>query len=114
MFNMDYELSQYTLGDMLYFPHGDGIAYVCPLEEEWQYEAFCFWEQLTGERTSDWEGIKASHIHNPTIHSVHRILANTIFGRINNGRVNFKEFFFLHAAFAPTRVNPTPFRSAHL
>lgn len=34
IFNRDYELSQDTLGDMLYFPHGNGIAYACPLEEE--------------------------------------------------------------------------------
>lgn len=44
MFNVDYKLSQDTLGDMLHFPHGNGIDYACPLEEEWQYEAFRFWE----------------------------------------------------------------------
>lgn len=114
MFNMDYEFSQDTLRDMLHFPHGNGIAYACPLEEEWQYDAFYFWEQLTCERTSDWEGLKSSHIHSPAIRYVHRILANIIFGRINNGMVNSKELFFLHTAFAPTRVNATPFMLAHL
>ncbi|KAI5414744.1 hypothetical protein KIW84_040275 [Lathyrus oleraceus] len=48
MFNRDYKLSQDTLGDMLHFPHGDDITYACPSEEEWQYEAFRFLEQLTG------------------------------------------------------------------
>lgn len=67
---------------------------------------------MTSERTSDWEGLKALHIHNPTIRYVHRILANTIFNQINNGRVNSKELFFLHAAFASTRVNTTPFMLA--
>lgn len=80
LFNRDYELSQNIIGDMLHFPHGNCIAYECPLEEEWQYEAFRFWEQLTSERTFDWEGLKASHIHNPTICFVHRIFANTFLG----------------------------------
>lgn len=44
LFNRDYELRQDTIGDMLHFPHENGIAYACPLEEEWQYEAFRFWE----------------------------------------------------------------------
>lgn len=114
LFNRDYELSQDTIGDMLHFPHGNGIAHACPLEDEWQYEAFRFKEQLIGERTSGWEGLKASHIHNPTICYVHRILANIIFDRINNGRVNSKELFFLHAAFTPTRVNVTLFMMAHM
>lgn len=100
------------MGTCCIFP--SRIAYACPWEEEWQYEAFHFWKQLICERTSNWEGLKASHTHNPSIHHVHHILANTIFGRINNGRVNSKELFFLHAAFASARVNATPFTLAHL
>lgn len=33
LFNKDYELSQDTIGDILHFPYGNGIAYACPLEE---------------------------------------------------------------------------------
>lgn len=98
MFNKEYEFSQDHIADLLHFTHGDGIACEGLLEGEWKIEVFRFWEQLTSEATSDWEGLKSTSIHNPTMRYLHRILANTIFGRVNNGKVNSKELFFLHSA----------------
>lgn len=114
MFNREYEFSQNCIVALQHFPHGDGITCEGPLEGEWKIEAFHFWELLTGEATSDWEGLKFASIHNLAIRYLHCILANTIFGQVNNGRVNSKKLFFLYSALTQTRVNATAFMLAHM
>ena len=64
--------------------------------------------------TLNWEGLNASLIHKLAICYFHCILESTIFGRINNHKVNSKELFFLHCIFTPTRINATPFLLAHI
>ncbi|KAI5388012.1 hypothetical protein KIW84_073922 [Lathyrus oleraceus] len=83
MFNRDYTFSQDHMANIFSFPHGDEYACKAPLESEWEASALDFWRQLTGKTTTDWEGLKATAIQNPVIRYLHRILANTIFGRKN-------------------------------
>lgn len=45
---------------------------------------------------------------------MHCVLAYALFGRVNNGKVNSKELYFLHYALTQTRVNLNPFMLAQL
>lgn len=114
MFNVSYEFIQDQITDLLHFPHGEGWACEGPLESDWALDVFRFWQRLSDETTTDWEGLKSTYIHNPSIRYLHRILAYTIFGRENNGKVNSKELYFLHCALAVAQVNPTPLMLSHM
>ncbi|KAI5401002.1 hypothetical protein KIW84_065730 [Lathyrus oleraceus] len=114
MFNKDYTFSQGHMANIFSFPHGDEYACQAPLEREWEANALDFWRLLTGKTTSDWEGLKATAIQNPTIRYLHRILAKTIFGRENNGNLNSRDLFLIFCALSATKVNPTSFLLVHL
>lgn len=113
MFNRNYDISQDQMANLFSFPHGDKYACQHPLESEWESNALDFWQQLTGKTTTDWEGLKATAIHNPATRYLHRILANSIFGRENIGNVNSRDRFLIYCALSKTKVNPRPFLLAH-
>lgn len=79
MFNVSYEFNQDNIVGLIHFPHGEGWAYEGPLEREWALDAFRFLQRISGETITDWEGLKSTCIHNPTIRYLYRILAYTIF-----------------------------------
>ncbi|KAI5436546.1 hypothetical protein KIW84_022878 [Lathyrus oleraceus] len=83
MFNRSYAINQDQLADLLSFPHGDKFACQHPLESEWESIALDFWQQLTGKTTTDWEGLKATNVQNPSIRYLYHILASNIFGQDN-------------------------------
>ncbi|KAI5439610.1 hypothetical protein KIW84_025118 [Lathyrus oleraceus] len=85
MFNRSYDISQNQRAELFSFPYGDEYAFQHPLEREWESNALDFWQQLTDKTTTDWEGLKATTIHNPTIRYLHRILTSAIFDRENTG-----------------------------
>lgn len=114
MFNRNYEISQAQIADLFLFPHRDEYACQQPLESKWESNALEFWNQPIGKTTTDWEGLKATTIRNPSIRYLHRILASTIFGRENTGNVNYIDFFLIYRALSETKVNPTSFLLAHL
>ncbi|KAI5428537.1 hypothetical protein KIW84_033501 [Lathyrus oleraceus] len=68
MFNRSYAINQDQLADLLLFPRGDEFACQHTLEREWESNTLDFWQQLMGKTTTDWEGLKATAIQNPTIH----------------------------------------------
>lgn len=98
MFNRTYAINQDQLTDLLSFLHGDDFACQHPLERYLESSALKFWQKLTGKTTTDWEGLKATAIQNPIIRYLHRILANTIFGRENTGNGNSKDRFLIYCA----------------
>lgn len=114
MFNRDYTFSQDHMANIFSFPHGYEYTCQTPIESEWRSNALDFWRQLTGKTTTDWEGLKATAIQNPSIRYLHHILANTIFGRENTGNVNSRDLLFIYRALSSTKVNPTPFLLAHV
>ncbi|MCI08018.1 hypothetical protein A2U01_0029089, partial [Trifolium medium] len=107
MFNKEYDLSINRMAGLLGFPYGDDVACEAPIETE----VGPFWEQLTGHTTNTYV---ASMIHNPAIRYFRQILACTIFARENSNKVNAKEFFYMQAVFAPTRINSVPFMLSHM
>ncbi|KAI5395670.1 hypothetical protein KIW84_062008 [Lathyrus oleraceus] len=113
MFNRSNTVNQDQLVDLLSFPHGDDFACQHPLESKWESSALDFWQQLTRKTNTNWEGLKATSIQNPTIWYLHRILAITIVGRENTGNVNSRDLFIIYCALFGTKVNPTPFLLAH-
>lgn len=113
MFNRNYSINQNQLADLLLFPHGDEFSCQHPLESEWESSTLDFWKQLTGKTTTDWEGLKATAIQNPVIRYLHRILADTIFGRENTENVNSRDLFLIYCALSETKVNQTPILLAH-
>ncbi|KAI5387281.1 hypothetical protein KIW84_073426 [Lathyrus oleraceus] len=91
MFNRKYSINQDQLADLLSFHHGDEFTCQHPLEIEWESSALDFWKQLTGKTTTDWEGLKATAIQNPTI----------------------RDLFLIFCALSETKVNPTSFLLGH-
>ena len=63
---------------------------------------------------TSWDTLNATYIHNPAIRYFHRVLGHTVFGRVNNHKVNSKELFFLHCVFTPIALNATPFLLANI
>ncbi|XP_058768168.1 uncharacterized protein LOC131641893 [Vicia villosa] len=115
MFNTEYTVDQETLSEILQFTRGEDVNYRIPPEMDWTATSFAIWERIAGERPAGWDELLSTHIHNPCIRYFHRILANTIFGRTNNNRVNSKEMFFFHCAFARNcRINASSFLMAHI
>lgn len=114
MFNKEYALNKNSLSDLFHFSHGSDIVCETPIVGSKSIEASRLWEQFTGQHATDFERLKSTHIHNPTIQCFHRIMENTLFGRENNGNVNSKELFFIHCAFANIRLNVCPFIFAHM
>ncbi|XP_050920170.1 uncharacterized protein LOC127137792 [Lathyrus oleraceus] len=63
---------------------------------------------------ASWDALNATYIHNPATRYFHRVLGHTVFGRVNNHKVNSKELFFLHCVFTPVTFNATPFLLANI
>ena len=115
MFNQEYTVNQDALSDMFRFPRGDNVQYRIPPELDWNRTSYELWERISGEHNVAPEARYSSHIHNPNIRYLHRTLASTIFGRTNNNKVNTKELYALHCAFALNlRLNPSTFLMAHI
>jgi hypothetical protein len=74
-----------------------------------------FGKRLTGSHVNDWAELLSIHIHNPCIRYFHHVLANTVFGRVNNNKVNAREMYFLHYTFTPNlRINVDSFLLNHI
>jgi hypothetical protein len=63
---------------------------------------------------TSWDALNATYIHNPAIRYFHRVLGHTVFGRVNNHKVNSKELFFLHCVFTLVAFNATLFLLANI
>lgn len=70
--------------------------------------------ELTEDFSTNIEGKKYSHIHNPTIHYYRQIMAHSIFGRGDNGSVNCKELFFINCVFKSTPFHSVTFILTHI
>ncbi|KAI5436627.1 hypothetical protein KIW84_022948 [Lathyrus oleraceus] len=72
------------------------------------------WHSLTNVNATSWDALNATYIHNPAIRYFYRVLGHTVFGRVNNHKVNSKELLFLHCVFTPVAFNATPFLLANI
>src|ERR1051325_3771219 len=116
MFNQEYAIDQERIAELLQFTRGPNVHYK-PFDADsdisWDQVGFSLWHDLTGQPTKSWRDLYASHIHNPALRYFHRILANTIFGRTNNHKVNQNEIFLLFCALNGQAVNAAPFMLSH-
>lgn len=94
MFDTEYSLNQTQIAWILGFRHRDRVH--CYIPGGWPEIAFGVWHNLTNVNFTSWDAVNATYIHNPSIRYFHRVLGHTVFGRVNNHKVNSKELFFLH------------------
>lgn len=112
MFGTEYSLNQTQIARILGFRHGDGVH--CCIPNGWSEIEFGMWHSLTNVNVTSLDALNATYIHNPAIRYFHRVLGHTVFGRVNNHKVNSKELFFLHCVFTPVAFNATPFLLAKI
>ena len=116
MFNQEYSIDQERVAELLEFTRGPTV-HCKPFDPEgdisWDKVGFSLWDDLTGQPTESWRDLCASHIHNPALRYFHRILANIIFGRTNNHKVNQNEMFLIFCALNGQAVNAAPFMLSH-
>ena len=112
MFNVEYDYSTDGLAAMLGLPYGDGAICEAPLDTDWAFEAF--WARITKQNATSFDGLLASHIHNPALRVFRFLLASTIFARENPNKVNAKELIIMQSCLTDTKVNPVPFMIAHM
>ena len=117
MFNQEYSLDQERVAELLSFTRGEHVHYK-PFDDDhdlsWDQVGFSLWNDLTGQTTESWRDLYASQIHNPALRYFHRVLANTIFGRTNNHKVNQNELFIIFCALNGQAVNVAPFMLSHI
>lgn len=114
IFNREYTLSQDHFASSFRFPHGENVICDVPLEGPWNSLFGQFWESMTDEFTIDFEGNDATLIQNPAIRYFRAVLANTIFGRDKDSKVNAKNLYFLFSIFNNVQVNSAAFMFAHM